>query len=148
HRPLAAALDSGVGRFAKHCEAAFEILGVLSGYSPKTVSRLFDLLVVIEHPGNVAPRINERRSSRKLDRDAALHVTGTAAPNDFLASAVVGSPRRQVASNRHGVQVASNDNSLRAVELGSGDNHIPVSQHIQLTIRLEGLLHAVGGLGF
>jgi hypothetical protein len=44
--------------------------------------------------------------------------------------------------------VAGNDDPLGAAKLGSGEDHIAVSQHIQVAIPLERLLHKVGDLGF
>jgi hypothetical protein len=50
-------------------------------------------------------------------------------------------PRWQVSCNRHRIQVAGNDDPLRAAELGSGEDHIAVSPHIQVAVPLERLLH-------
>ena len=143
HRPLAAALDPGVGRLAQHGEATGQVLGVFTADPAKTVEALVDLLVVVEDPGDVAPRGVQRRGGRELDGQAAFHVAGAPSPDEVAATGG-GDPRRRVARDRDGVQVAGDHHPLRPVEVGARDDDVAVADHLQVRVRAQRDLHRIG----
>jgi len=128
---VAAALDGTGGRLAQHGEVTGEPLRVMAQDAAEPAEIGVDLLVVVEDPGDVAGRRPQARRQGELDRDAALHVHGPAAPEHALAVHLT-ELRGEVALDRHRVEVAGDHHALRPAEGGAGDDRVAVTQHLEV----------------
>ena len=73
-RPLAACLDTGVGRLHQHREVGRQPVRVHPGQARQAVEARVHLLALVEHVGHVAHRLGHCRGAPQRDRDSALHV--------------------------------------------------------------------------
>ncbi len=61
-----------------------------------------------------------------------------------MQRAVAVEPGRQVARERHGVDVAGDHDALGATEVGAGDDRVPVALHLEVGQRAQRRLDRVG----
>ena len=139
HGALAAALDGGVGRLHQHREVAGQPVGVVARDPAEAVLVRLDLLVVVEDVGDVAVGLGQVGGQPELDGDAALHVGGAAAVDPAALD-----PARQVAAERHRVDVAGEDDPLRTAERGACDDGVVVAVDCQVRYVAQGCLDQVG----
>ena len=82
----------------------------------------------------------------QLHGDARLHVDGAAPPE--VALAVDGlEPRRQVAVDRHGVEVPGDHDAALPAEVRARHDRVAVADHLEVVGPREGLDHEVGQPG-
>ena len=143
HGAVAAALDDAVRGFAEDREIRREQVGVRARETAETVEGRLHLLVVVPDPRDVVHGLGELDREGEGDRDAALHVD-RAAPPQGAGELVALEPCRQVVVDGHGVDVAGDDDPLRAPELRAGDDRVAVARDLEVgrlgsQRRLEGV---------
>ena len=149
HGALAAALDLTAARLHQHREVAGEQPGVAPAEPAQPVAHRLDLLAVVEDVGDVAHRLGHAGREPELDRDAGLHVGGPAAVEPVLAGrGSCSTAGGEVAGDRNGVDVAGQNDPLRAAQAGAGDDAVAVPVHGQMGQRAQGVLDRVGEGGF
>jgi 2,3,4,5-tetrahydropyridine-2-carboxylate N-succinyltransferase len=138
---IASALDVGIARFTENGEVPVKQFGLFARETVEPVEGLRDLLVVIPDPRDVDGRIAELERELELHGDTSLHVDCAPSPQvRGIRFSIVGDglepcrleSRRQVAVERHGVDVAGDDDALIAPEVGSSDDSIAVPSHNQV----------------
>ena len=139
HRALAAGLDAGVGRLHEDREVAGEQLGTLAGEPAEPVELRSDLLALVEHVGDVADGLGDRRGHHERDRHAALHVARAQTVEDVALE-----PRRQVAVGGHGVKVPGDDDSLGTTERRTSDDRVAIAYDLEVRQRAQRRLDRVG----
>ena len=123
---VAAALDLAVRRLAQDREVCGEQVGAGLGEPGQAVEIRVDLLVVVPHPGDVDPGVDELRGELQLHGDAGLHVDGAAAPDERLP--VLGDVAGgDVAVDRHGVDVPGDHDPLIPAEVGASHDRVAVA---------------------
>ena len=143
---VAAALHARVRGLPQDREVAREQVGPVPREPAEPVELGRDLLVVVPHPRDVDGRVDELRGELQLHGDARLHVDGAAPPQ--VALAVDGlEPRRQVAVDRHGVEVPGDHDAALPAEVRAGHDRVAVADHLEVVGARQGLDHEVRQAG-
>ena len=113
--------------------------GLLRGDPAEAVLVRLDLLVVVEDVGHVAVGLGQVGGQPELHGDAALHVGGAAAVDPAALD-----PARQVAAERHRVDVAGEDDPLGAAQRRARDDGVAVAVDGQVRYVAQRPLDQVG----
>lgn len=136
---LAAALDLLVGGFEEDREIGLQPARVGRGEVLEPVALGGDLLVVVEHEGEVAVGLGDGAGDPQLHGDTGLHVAGAAAPQDAVLVEAGG----DVVRDGHGVDVPGEHDALRAAEFRARDDVVAVAVDRQVRERAQGRLDRV-----
>jgi hypothetical protein len=126
-RALAAAFDFRRTRLQQHREVAGQQFRAMAAQPQQPVPVGGDLLAVVEHVGHVPGGRGQAGREPQLHRHPGLHVGGAAAvqPGTF-------EPGRDVARDRHGVEVPGQQHPFRPSERGAGHDRVSVPVHGQV----------------
>ena len=105
---------------------------------------LLDLLVVVEDPGDVTVAASVSGGRGSSCTATPPFMSHAPRPQISASAPVLGDPGRDVAGDRHGVQVTGDDHPLGAAELGPGHDHVAVPGHLQMRVRPQCRLDPVG----
>src|SRR4051812_26437306 len=103
---LATGLDDGVRRLHEYGEVAHQPIAMTTGKPAEPVAGSLDLFAVVEDECVVARRRVDLREVQH-DRKTTLHVRRTAAEQPVAVTS-----GRDVVGDRHGVEMAGDDDSL------------------------------------
>jgi hypothetical protein len=137
-RALAAAFDFRRTRFHQHREVAGQQFRAAAAQPQQPVTVGGDLLAVVEHVRHVPGRRGQAGREPQLHRHPGFHVGGAAAVQPGALE-----PGRDVARERHGVQVPGQHHPFRPPEHGAGHDHVSVPVHGQVRPRPQRVLDRV-----
>jgi len=126
-RALAAALDFRRTRLHQHREVAGQQFRAAAAQPQQPVTAGGDLLAVVEHVGHVPGGRGQAGREPQLHRHPGFHVGGAAAVQPGPVE-----PGRDVARDRHGVEVPGQHHPLRPPERGTGHDRVSVPVHGQV----------------
>ena len=135
---LAPRLDTRVGRLHQDRQIRGEQLGVLVRQHLQPVEAGIDLLTLVIDVGDVTHRIGE--SGRQVQRhsNSALHVAGAEAEQQTVHQSV-----REIPMLGHGVEVATDEDSLGSPQLSARHDRVAVAHHSEPRDREKCRLHHV-----
>ncbi len=136
HRALATALHRGVRRLHEDREIRRDPVGLLPRNAGQPVAFGLDLFALVEDVRHVAGGHRYGRREPQADRDAALHVARAEPVEDPAVE-----PGRQVARDRHGVEVPGDHDPLRVAERAARNDGVTEAVHLQVRQRAQRVLH-------
>ena len=156
HRAVAAALDAAVRRLADDREVALDPFGMSLNHLAQAVLLGHDLLMVVEHEGQIDLRLGQRSRQIQQRRIGGLHIGGAAPPYHALIRMRGGDlptdrrvaglqpARREVVDHRHRVQMPAQDHPTLAAQIRACHQRIAVPTDRQMRLAAQEPLHHVG----
>jgi hypothetical protein len=139
---VAASLDRRVGRLPEDREVSCQEVWPTGSEPTEAVEVGRHLLVVVPDPGDVDGWLHELGGEPELHGDAGLHVDRAAPPEvvdiiDRLESA------REVSVDRHGVDMAGDDDAFAAAEGRTRHDRVPVARDLEVAQALDARLDGI-----
>ena len=156
HRAVAAALDAAVRRLADDREITLNPFRVCLNHLAQAVLLGHNLLMVVEHVGQIDLRFGQCGRQIQQRRVGSLHIGGAAPPHHTLVRmrgddlpadrriAGLQPARREVVDHRHRIQMPAQDHPAVATQIGRGHQRIAVPADRQMRLAAQEPLHHVG----